>query len=136
MVFQSCAHKDWMKKQMPLNIMKEESLTYTKTTFALQKDKNIFTTHVSNIFNIWFSNHVLIRRSRNNHHPQFTILKHLWYTVGENIIATTKIRNNYVAIQSFIFPILNFSLLLLITLNPFCILFGISSLLLFWWLSL
>ena len=27
-------------------------------------------------------------------------------TVGENIIATTKIRNNYVAIQSFIFPIL------------------------------
>ena len=28
------------------------------------------------------------------------------YTAGENIIATTKIRNNYVAIQSFIFPIL------------------------------
>ena len=27
-------------------------------------------------------------------------------TVGENIIATTKIRNNYGAIQSFIFPIL------------------------------
>ena len=27
-------------------------------------------------------------------------------TVGENIIATTKIRNNYVAIKSFIFPIL------------------------------
>ena len=26
-------------------------------------------------------------------------------TVGENIIATTKIRNNYVTIQSFIFPI-------------------------------
>ena len=29
------------------------------------------------------------------------------YTVGENIIATTKIRNNYGAIQSFIFPILH-----------------------------
>ena len=28
------------------------------------------------------------------------------YIVGENIIATTKIRNNYVTIQSFIFPIL------------------------------
>ena len=27
-------------------------------------------------------------------------------TVGENIIATTKILNNYAAIQSFIFPIL------------------------------
>ena len=27
------------------------------------------------------------------------------YTVDENIIATTKIRNNYGAIQSFIFPI-------------------------------
>ena len=27
-------------------------------------------------------------------------------TVGENIIATTKIRNNYVTIQSFILPIL------------------------------
>ena len=27
-------------------------------------------------------------------------------TVGKNIIATTKIRNNYGAIQSFIFPIL------------------------------
>jgi hypothetical protein len=27
-------------------------------------------------------------------------------TVGENIIATTKIRNNYAAIQSLIFPIL------------------------------
>ena len=27
-------------------------------------------------------------------------------TVGENIIATTKIRNNYGAIQSFIFPLL------------------------------
>ena len=31
---------------------------------------------------------------------------HLDYTVGENIIATTKIRNNYGAIQTFIFPIL------------------------------
>ena len=28
------------------------------------------------------------------------------HTVGENIIATTKIRNNYGAIQSLIFPIL------------------------------
>ena len=38
-------------------------------------------------------------------------------TVGEKNIATTKIRNNYGAIQSFI--------------NILCILFGISSLLLF-----
>ena len=28
------------------------------------------------------------------------------YTVDENIIATTKIRNNYITIQSFSFPIL------------------------------
>ena len=36
------------------------------------------------------------------------ILKYILYlyTVGENIIATTKIRNNYVTIQTFIFPIL------------------------------
>ena len=33
---------DWLKKQMPLNIMKEQSLTYTKTTFALYKDKICF----------------------------------------------------------------------------------------------
>ena len=33
---------DWLKKQMPLNIMKEQSLTYTKTTFALYKDKIMF----------------------------------------------------------------------------------------------
>ena len=26
---------DWLKKQMPLNIMKEQSLTYTKTPFAV-----------------------------------------------------------------------------------------------------
>ena len=43
-------------------------------------------------------------------------------TVGENIIATTKIGNNYGAIQSFIFPniaieILDFSLLLLVKLS-------------------
>ena len=31
---------------------------------------------------------------------------HIDITVDENIIATTKIRNNYGAIQSFIFPIL------------------------------
>jgi hypothetical protein len=30
---------DLLKKQMPLNIMKEQSLTYKKTTFALYKDK-------------------------------------------------------------------------------------------------
>ena len=35
-----------------------------------------------------------------------TLLNYMWYTVGENIIAATKIRNNYGAIQSFIFPIL------------------------------
>ena len=48
----------------------------------------------------------------------------------KNIIATPKIRNSYGAIQSF-----KFSLLIVvckvITLNPLCILFGISSLLLF-----
>ena len=49
-------------------------------------------------------------------------------TVGENIIATTKIRNNYGAIQSFIFFIAPCKV---ITLNPLCILFSISSLLLF-----
>ena len=43
-------------------------------------------------------------------------------TVSENIIATTKIRNNYDDIQSFIFPniaivILDFSLLLLVKLS-------------------
>ena len=55
-------------------------------------------------------------------------------TVGENIIATTKIRNNYGAIQSFIFPILDFSPspCKVITLNPLCIPFGISSLLPFY----
>ena len=66
------------------------------------------------------------------------------HTVGENIIATTKIRNNYGAIQSFIFPIYcesNIGLFYIapckvITLNPLCILFGISSLLLFWWLPI
>ena len=40
------------------------------------------------------------------------------FTVGENIIATTKIRNNYGVIQTFKFPIviaiLDFSLLLLV----------------------
>ena len=33
------------------------------------------------------------------------ILSPFNFTVGENIIATTKIRNNYGAIQTFIFPI-------------------------------
>ena len=55
------------------------------------------------------------------------------YTVGENIIATTKMRNNYGAIQSFIFLYCPCNV---ITLNPLCILFCISSLLLFWLLSL
>ena len=55
-------------------------------------------------------------------------------TVGENNIATTKIRNNYVAIQSFIFRNIGlFSIVSckVITHNPLCILFSISSLLLF-----
>ena len=54
-------------------------------------------------------------------------------TAGENIIATTKIRNNYVAIQSsnVAIAILDFTSCKVITLNPFCILFGISYLLLF-----
>ena len=39
--------------------------------------------------------------------PLYTIFLALYLnTVGENIIATTKIRNNYGPIQSFIFPIL------------------------------
>ena len=55
-------------------------------------------------------------------------------TVGENIIATTKIRNNYGAIKSFIFQYCESNIELFsitsckfITLNPLCILFGISS---------
>ena len=36
----------------------------------------------------------------------YFVVKVLNHTVDENIIATTKIRNNYDAIQSFIFPIL------------------------------
>ena len=39
------------------------------------------------------------------HHK--TPRKYKTFTVGENIIATTKIRNNYGANQSFIFPILH-----------------------------
>ena len=49
----------------------------------------------------------------------------LYCTVGEYIIATTKMRNNYAAIQP-----LDFSLLLLVKLS-LLILFGISSLLVF-----
>ena len=52
-------------------------------------------------------------------------LSYFLSTVGENIIATTKIRNNYGAIQSFIFPIFSIASCKVITLNPFCILFGI-----------
>ena len=61
-------------------------------------------------------------------------IKRIEYTVGENIIATTKIRNNYGPIQSFIFRNIGlFSIIpcKVITLNPLCILFGISFLLLF-----
>ena len=38
-----------------------------------------------------------------------------WDTVGENVIATTKIQNNYVAIQSFIslLPLVKLSLLII-----------------------
>ena len=57
---------------------------------------------------------------------------------AKNIIATNKIRNNYVGIQSFIFQYCDSNIGLfsiapckVITPNPFCILFGISSLLLF-----
>ena len=57
------------------------------------------------------------------------------YTVDENIIATTKIRNDYGAIQSFIFHcnigLFSIASCKVITLNPLCILFGISTLLLF-----
>ena len=35
------------------------------------------------------------------------ITEYMLYTIGKNIIATPKIRNNYGAIQSFIFPILH-----------------------------
>ena len=53
--------------------------------------------------------------------------------VGENIIATTKIRNNYGVIQSIIHNIGLFSIApcKIITFNPLSILFGISTLLLF-----
>ena len=48
---------------------------------------------------------------------QWNDLERTIYTVGENIIATTLIRNNYVTIQSFIFSniaiaIFDFSLLI------------------------
>ena len=63
-------------------------------------------------------------------------------TIGINIIASIKIRNDYGAIQSLFFQYSdsNIGLFFIIpckvnTLNPLCILFGISSLLLFWWLS-
>ena len=46
------------------------------------------------------------------------------YTVGENIIATTKIRNNYGAIKFF----LSIAPCKVTTLNPLCILFCIISL--------
>ena len=53
----------------------------------------------------------------------------LWgNTDGENIIAPIKIQNNYGAIQSLIFSAASCKV---ITLNPLCILFNISSLLLF-----
>ena len=61
-------------------------------------------------------------------------LLYIQYTVGENIIATTKIRNNYGPIHSFKFPILDFSLLRLVKLSLlflFATFFDISSLLLF-----
>ena len=55
-------------------------------------------------------------------------------TVGKNIIATTKIRNNYGAIQSFIFQYcyINIGLFSIapckvITINPLCILFDSDS---------
>ena len=55
-------------------------------------------------------------------------------TVGENIIAAPKIRNNYGAIESFIVQYCDSNIGLfyiapckVITLNPLCILFGISS---------
>ena len=57
--------------------------------------------------------------------------------VGKNIITTTKIRNNYCAIQSLNF--FNFSLLPLVKLSLLILFesfFCVSSLLLFWWLSL
>ena len=41
---------DWLKKQMPLNIMKEQSLTYTKTTFALFNKLLAFSSHVPPYF--------------------------------------------------------------------------------------
>ena len=42
LTFSSVYVIDWLNKQMPLNIMKEQSLTYTKTTFALCDDKIYF----------------------------------------------------------------------------------------------
>ena len=60
------------------------------------------------------------------------------HIAGENIISTTKIRNNYGAIQLFIFQYCDSNIGLFpiapckfITLNPLCILFCISSLLFF-----
>ena len=44
-------------------------------------------------------------------------------TVGENIIATIKIRNNYVAIQSFIYRSSNFAIAKVVALNLFASIF-------------
>ena len=74
-------------------------------------------------------------------HESFNLKSTL--TAGENIISTTKIRNNYGAIQSFIFRYCDSNIGLffiasckVIRVNHLWILFGISSLLLFLWLSL
>ena len=48
-------------------------------------------------------------------------------TVRQNIIATIKIRNNYGAIQSFmLIGLFSIAPCKVVTLNPLCILFGIS----------
>ena len=53
------------------------------------------------------------------------------FTVGENIIDTPKMRNNYGSIQLFIFILFSINPCKIIALIIFCLIFGISSLLLF-----
>ena len=133
------ASETWKTK----NILFVFSLNHTKIKiyFFLKKvsssisHKKIPSLRLSLLIFVWFD------EKTNNLFFCFSAQKNETFicTVGENIIATTQIRNNYPIINfsNIAIAILDFSLLLLvITLNPLCIIFCVSSLLLFWWLSL
>ena len=71
------------------------------------------------------------RKSNNQLNTNYKEYSICMYTVGENIIATTKIRNDYGAIQSFIFQYwdsnIGLSSIAPCKVITLCILFGISS---------